>query len=124
MKISAFKSRFKLLKPAFGLFFVVSLISCAGNGQPLTESAPKTSEGAGNGGSGSYTDDYFDESSAVNSDAGSKSARKNTANSFSSDGFSFILPQSSSRGSGDWALVGDDDGSAHESGVPDRKSVV
>ena len=78
--------------PLFGLLFVASLISCAGNGKPLTESDPQ-SEGSQAANSGSYTDDYFDESSTVNSDASTKSARRNTANSFSSDGFSFILPQ-------------------------------
>lgn len=97
--------------PLFGLFFVASLISCAGNGKPLTESDPQ-SEGLQAANSGSYTDDYFNESSAAPSGNASNSTRKNAPGAIGSDGFSFTLP------AGDWALVGDDDGSAHESGVP------
>ena len=109
--------------PLFGLLFVASLISCAGNGKPLTESDPQ-SEGSQaadkSDGSSSYADDYFDEGSSQNADGASNKALRqaqgpNSARAFSSDGFSFILPQG---GAGDWALVGDDDGSAHESGVP------
>ena len=95
--------------PVFGLFFVVSLISCAGNGQPLTESDPRESAGGSDGGS-SYTDNYFDDGAQASSGNGSQAARRNTATDFASDGFSFSLPQ------GDWALVGDVE--AHESGVP------
>lgn len=94
-----------------GLIFVVFLVSCAGNGQPLTESDPQQAPGGSDGGS-SYTDNYFDDGAQASSGNGSKAARRNTATDFASDGFSFSLPQ------GDWALVGDDDGSAHESGVP------
>ena len=117
MKISMLDSRFKLFVPTFGLFFVISLISCAGNGQPLTESEPQTAESSGEGGSRSYTDNYFDEGSSQDADVSSSAALRqaqgpNSARAFSSDGFSFILP------AGDWALVGDNDGSAHESGVP------
>ena len=105
--------------PLFGLFFVVSLISCAGNGQPLTDTEPQQAADESDGGS-SYTDNYFDEGSSQNASGSSnKTLRQaqghNSARAFGSDGFSFILPQG---GAGDWALVGDDDGSAHESGVP------
>ena len=115
MKISVLISRYRLLKPVFGLFFVFSLISCAGNGQPLTEAEPQQAADKNDGGS-SYADNYFDEGSSHNagesSNAASGKHRSHSATDFSSDGFSFILP------AGDWALVGDDDGSAHESGVP------
>ena len=104
--------------PLFGLFFVVSLISCAGNGQPLTESDPRESTGD-NGGGSSYTDNYFDDGTAgygastSSATSGSKnSVHPRTAGSYGSDGFSFSLPQ------GDWALVGGSDDGAHESGVP------
>ena len=104
--------------PLFGLFFVVSLISCAGNGQPLTETEPQQAADESDGGS-SYADNYFDEGSSQNaggtSNAAARRSQRSSAGTYGSDGFSFILPQG---GSGDWALVGDDDGSAHESGVP------
>ena len=83
--------------PLFGLLFVASLISCAGNGKPLTESDPQ-SEGSQAANSGSYTDDYFDEGSSQNPDGSSNKALRqaqgpNSARAFSSDGFSFVLPQ-------------------------------
>lgn len=104
--------------PLFGLLFVASLISCAGNGKPLTETEPQQAADESDGGS-SYTDNYFDEGSSQNADGSSNKALRqaqgpNSARAFSSDGFSFILPQG---GAGDWALVSDE-GGAHESGVP------
>ena len=92
-----------------GLFFVVFLVSCAGNGQPLTESDPRESAGDSDGGS-SYTDNYFDDAPSQSSAQSGKAATKRAAGSYGSDGFSFTPPQ------GDWSLVGDE--GAHESGVP------
>ena len=97
--------------PVFGLFFVVSLISCAGNGQPLTESDPQQASGnGGSDGGSSYTDNYFDDAPSQGSAQSGKAATKRAAGSYGSDGFSFTPPQ------GDWSLVGDE--GAHESGVP------
>ena len=87
--------------PLFGLFFIAS---CAGNGQPLTESDPQQSADESG-----YTDSYFDDSESTSAPAQKKSARKKS-DGYDSDGFSFKLP------GGDWAIVGED--GVHESGVP------
>ena len=93
-----------LCLPLFGLFFIVS---CAGNGQPLTESDPQQSADESG-----YTDSYFDDSPSTGSGTSKKSAHRqsHSAGSYDSDGFSFKLP------GGDWAIVGED--GVHESGVP------
>ena len=90
--------------PLFGLFFIAS---CAGNGQPLTESDPQQSADESG-----YTDSYFDDSPSTGSGTSKKSAHRqsHSAGSYDSDGFSFKLP------GGDWAIVGED--GVHESGVP------
>ena len=90
--------------PLFGLFFIAS---CAGNGQPLTESDPQQSADEGG-----YTESYFDDSPSTGSGTSKKSAHRqsHSAGSYDSDGFSFKLP------GGDWAIVGED--GVHESGVP------
>ena len=90
--------------PLSALFFALSLVSCAGNGQPLTESDPQQSVDEG-----SYTDNYFDDNGSTGTQAPKKSARK-SSDGYGSDGFSFKLP------GGDWAIVGED--GVHESGVP------
>ena len=93
--------------PLSALFFALSLVSCAGNGQPLTESDPQQSADESG-----YTDSYFDDSPSTGSGTSKKSAHRqsHSAGSYDSDGFSFKLP------GGDWAIVGED--GVHESGVP------
>ena len=93
--------------PLSALFFALSLASCAGNGQPLTESDPQQSADESG-----YTESYFDDSPSTGSGTSKKSAHRqsHSAGSYDSDGFSFKLP------GGDWAIVGED--GVHESGVP------
>ncbi len=105
------------LVPVFGLFF---LISCAGNGAPLTETGPKS----GNSGSTvNVADDYFGDYDSPAPSTGSKksaasgenstgSARTAQAGSIASDYFSFTPPQ----GGAGWTLISGPE--AGESGVP------
>ena len=90
--------------PLSALFFALSLVSCAGNGQPLTESDPQQSADESG-----YTDSYFDDNGSTSAPEQKKRAKKNS-DGYGSDGFSFKLP------GGDWAIVGED--GVHESGVP------
>ena len=101
--------------PLFALFF---LVSCAGNGQPLTESDPRHADENGDTNNTSYTDNYFDDASTPSTSAGNttdsplrESRGERSTGTFGYDGFSFTPPR------GDWALVGGNEG-AHESGVP------
>ena len=108
MNFSASKNCLHIVcAPLSALFFALSLVSCAGNGQPLTESDPQQSADEG-----SYTDNYFDDSPSTGSGTSKKSAHRqsHSAGSYDSDGFSFKLP------GGDWAIVGED--GVHESGIP------
>lgn len=107
MKIHVLKPHFELLAPLFGLLFVASLISCAGNGQPLTETAPQTtSENEGR----NYTDDYFDDNTPESPSAKPGKFQKTAAGEYGSDGFSFKAP------GGDWTLVSGPEN--NETGIP------
>ncbi|WP_298767307.1 tetratricopeptide repeat protein [uncultured Fibrobacter sp.] len=107
MKIHVLKPHFELLAPLFGLLFVASLISCAGNGQPLTETAPQTtSENEGR----NYTDDYFDDNTPESPSAKPGKFQKTAPGEYGSDGFSFKAP------GGDWTLVSGPEN--NETGIP------
>lgn len=115
--MSHFNHKFFRLVPVFGLFFMVS---CAGNGQPLTEAGPKS----GDSSSANVADDYFGdyESSPAaggNSSKNGKSGKNDSyvgrtakAGSVGSDYFGFKLPN----GGEGWTLISGPD--AGESGVP------
>lgn len=99
--------------PLFGLFF---LVSCAGNGTPLTENTPQSAPEEST--QGSYADDYFDDgtptaASTLNSQAKSAPAAKKSARSgaIGSAGFNFKV-----KNPADWALISGPE--AGESGVP------
>lgn len=99
--------------PLFGLFF---LVSCAGNGTPLTENTPQSAPEEAT--QGSYADDYFDDgtptaASTLNSQAKSAPAAKKSARSgaIGSAGFNFKV-----KNPADWALISGPE--AGESGVP------
>lgn len=93
--------------PLFGLFLVASLVSCAGNGQPLTENDPKQAPEESS--SQSYTDSYFDDTESA-APAQDKADKPATPGAFDTKGFSFKAP------GGNWALVsGPEKG---ETGVP------
>ncbi|PWJ60792.1 MULTISPECIES: transglutaminase domain-containing protein [unclassified Fibrobacter] len=108
-----FAKKFRLV-PLFGLFF---LVSCAGNGQPLTEAGPKSSTGdtqvSKPGSAESYFDDYSPSETSNRkseySDASSPAGQA-AAGAAQSDGFKFNPPK------GGWALIsGPEPG---ESGIP------
>lgn len=100
--------------PLFGLFF---LVSCAGNGQPLTETGPKSGSGDSQLSKPGSTESYFDDYSP----SGSSDYKTSTAQASSpagqaapeaaqSEGFKFNPP------TGGWALISGPE--AGESGVP------
>lgn len=115
--MSHFNHKIFRLAPVFGLFF---LVSCAGNGQPLTEVDPKS----GSGSSANVADDYFGDydsspaisanstKSAKNGESGQGTSRTAKAGSVSSEFFSFNPPN----GGEGWTLISGP--SAGESGVP------
>ncbi len=114
--MSHFNHTFFRLVPVFGLFF---LVSCAGNGAPLTEAGPKSDNAA----TANVADDYFGDyetSPAPSAPSGKSSGKKNdpsaarTAKAGSIDNayFSFIPP----KGGEGWTMVGGNE--SGESGVP------
>ncbi len=100
--------------PLFGLFF---LVSCAGNGQPLTEAGASNASNAPQGSdsetSGAYFEDYSPSYAAPSDkkqEANATTPASRTVGAIRSTGFDFTPP------SGNWALIsGPESG---ETGVP------
>lgn len=93
--------------PFFGLFF---LVSCAGNGQPLTDSTAETSNEDSEG----YYEDYDSGATAGSASAtsgksqsGSKTASVK-GNKIDAQGYSFKIP------GGGWNVIGGEDGAPYE----------
>jgi len=91
-----------LCAPMFALFFVVS---CAGNGQPLTEADPQQDPSEGSAAQNYY--DYNDYNSTSTTASASKAERRPDG-TISSSGFSFKFP------GGDWTVIGGEDGAPYE----------
>ena len=91
-----------LCAPMFALFFVVS---CAGNGQPLTEANPQQDPSEGSAAQNYY--DYNDYNSTSTTASASKAERRPDG-TISSSGFSFKFP------GGDWTVIGGEDGAPYE----------
>lgn len=93
--------------PIFGLFF---LVSCAGNGQPLTDSPAETASDESEG----YYEDY--ESGSDDGSASATSGKIQTGSKSESikgakidaRGYSFSIP------SGGWSVIGGEDGAPYE----------
>ncbi len=97
------------LAPLLGLFF---MISCAGNGQPLTESTPETDNSSN--GPESYYDDY-DSSPAPKAarpsrgdDDGIAQKTSMKGGKIDAQGYWFKIPD------GGWSVIGGEDGAPYE----------
>ncbi len=95
------------IAPFFGLFF---LVSCAGNGQPLTENTPETSNDDSEG----YYEDYESTTGAGTASATTKKSSSGTkastvqGNKIDAQGYAFSIP------SGGWNVIGGEDGAPYE----------
>ncbi|WP_295096831.1 transglutaminase domain-containing protein [uncultured Fibrobacter sp.] len=91
----------------FTLFLFASLVSCAGNGDPLTNPEPKADEsGAPATAAQNYYD--YDNSSAAPTSGTNVSAARNPDGTIGNAGFSFKFP------GGDWTVIGGEDGAPYE----------
>ena len=91
-----------LCAPLFGLFF---LVSCAGNGQPLTDADPQQGPSESSTAQNYY--DYSDQGASTGSGA-KASAVRNPDGTIGNAGFSFKFP------GGDWTVIGGEDGAPYE----------
>ena len=91
-----------LCAPLFGLFF---LVSCAGNGQPLTDAAPQQGPSESSAAQSYY--DYSDQGASAGSGT-NVSAARNPDGTIGNAGFSFKFP------GGDWTVIGGEDGAPYE----------
>ncbi|SHK45908.1 transglutaminase domain-containing protein [Fibrobacter sp. UWEL] len=107
-----FAKNFRLV-PLFGLFF---LVSCAGNGQPLTEAGPRNGSGdtqvSKPGTTESYFDDYSPSGTSNHQSASTQASSPagQAVGAIQSEGFKFNPPK------GGWALISGPE--AGETGIP------
>ena len=97
-RVADFRGR--LAQLSAGLFTLFLVVSCAGNGEPLTNPEPKAADGDS---PATAAQNYYDysEAPAASAQAGKQSMPEGT---IGNSGFSFKFP------GGDWTMIGGEDG--------------
>ncbi|MBQ7081478.1 MAG: hypothetical protein IJM92_17840, partial [Fibrobacter sp.] len=91
----------------FLLFLFASLVSCAGNGDPLTNPEPKADESGAPATAAQNYYDYSDQGASAGSSTNAGAVR-NPDGTIGNAGFSFKFP------GGDWTVIGGEDGAPYE----------